>query len=266
MISGPVARFDYRGIPIAIEGIAKDDLIFAAIASRASFYEDDLLEYMRAVLGTDNGCIVDVGSNIGNHAVYFGRFLADLVIAIEVNHLVISTLRRNLERNEIRHSIYEVGVGAERGQATIELPAEHVANIGATRLRLDDAGHVAITTLDSLLAEIEARSRDGHITAIKLDIEGMEPMALHGGTRMLATHLPELFVEIMNDDKLRQVESILGPLGYMRIVAHASTPVWHFTHRRNLSMRRILRITSFLLVARLSRLGRRIIRRLRRHQ
>lgn len=266
MIEGPIARFDFRGIPVAIEGIAKDDLIFAAIASRASFYEEDLLEYMHAVLGTDNACIVDVGSNIGNHAVYFGRFLADLVIAIEVNHRVTSTLRRNLERNQIRYSIYEVGVGAELGQATIELPAEHVGNIGATRLSLDDAGHVAIITLDSLLAEIEARSRDGHINAIKLDVEGMEPMALHGGIRMIAKHLPELFVEIMNDDKLRQVECILRPLGYMRIVAHASTPVWHFTHRQNLSMRRISRITSFLLAARLSRLGRRIIRRLLHNQ
>lgn len=265
-----LVHFEHNGTAIVIEGVADDDLIFSSIAARGAFYEDDLLEYMSAALGSRNTCIVDVGANIGNHAVYFGRFLADLVVAIEANPRVVPVLRRNLERNRIRYRIHEVGVAAAPGQAVLELPPEHRANIGATRLRVDEsdasagAGAVAVTTLDALRADIEAQSSDGRINAIKLDVEGMEPAVLRGASGLLAKHAPELFVEAMNDDKLREVEDVLHPLGYIRVVAHASTPVWHFGHRRNLSPARVARIALHLLAARAGRFARRVLRRLRR--
>lgn len=265
----PISLFNHRGAAISIEGIAADDLIFASIAARGTFYENDLLEYMHAALGSGNACIVDVGGNIGNHSVYFGRFLADLVVAIEANPRVVPVLRRNLERNRIRYCIHEVGVGASPGRASLELPPGQCSNIGATRLRIDETeaspvtGSVDLTTLDALLAGIEAQSRNGRIDAVKLDVEGMEPAVLRGGSLLLAKHAPELFVETMNEDNLREVEGILRPLGYRRIVAHASTPVWHFAHRRNLSLLRVLRIASYLLAIRLAREGHRVMRRLR---
>lgn len=270
MTPGPVARFSYRGIGISLEGVAMDDLIFDAITSRGTFYEDDLLEYMRAVLGSHNACIVDVGANIGNHSVYFGRFLADSVIAVEANPRVVPTLRRNLERNKVCHRIFETGVGAKPGYAVIELSAKHRSNVGAARLRLDGTGNspatdrVAVTTLDALRGEIESVSRNGRIDAMKLDVEGMEPAVLRGAAGILADHAPELFIEAMNDENLRDIDALLRPLGYRRLVAHASTPVWHFAHRRNISPHRLLHIATYLLTVLLVRLYRRFERKLRR--
>ncbi len=276
MSDNPETCFVHHGIPIQISGYAADDHIYQAIAGSGTFYEIDLLEYMRVVLGRGNGCIIDVGGNIGNHSIYFGKFIADYVVAIEANPAVADILERNrcnLIRNLVPHSVYRLGLGAARGLASIELAPEHQHNIGAARLKLagsetpPDAATIPVTTLDAMQGEIERLLDGRQIAAIKIDIEGMEPEVLRGGMGFLARHLPELFVETIDAEKLREVETLLRPLGYFRVLSRASTPVWHFSHRRNLSLSRLIRFGAFLFACRVSNARTRIARFIRaRHR
>lgn len=261
----PITGFRYHGRDIQIEGHSRDDLIFRAIEGEGRFYETDLLEYMRAVLGRDNACVIDVGANIGNHSVFLGLFVSDLVVAVEANPEVATILERNLRTNSVRHVTCRLGVGAAVGSASLVLADAQRHNIGAAQLLLAPDGREApipVTTLDALAASIAGQLGDRSIAAIKIDVEGMEPDVLKGATGLIQRHRPELFIETIDRRKLREVTGILKPLGYLPVVAHAATPVWHFTRWRDLSLRRVLRIAAHLLRVRWERLARRLQRRL----
>jgi len=58
---------------IDLQGYRDDDFIVQEIRARNEFYEIDLLEHV-LLAGPRGGVYLDVGANIGNHAVYFGRY------------------------------------------------------------------------------------------------------------------------------------------------------------------------------------------------
>jgi hypothetical protein len=77
-----------------------EDCIIRFIESSRTFYELELLEYA-AACGPRGGVFIDVGANIGNHTVYFGKFLADFVLAIEPSPIAVRCLLRNIALNGV---------------------------------------------------------------------------------------------------------------------------------------------------------------------
>ena len=71
-------QFAYRSnrgqVVVDLMGLAEHDYIVREISREQSFYEDDLLEYL-ALAAPKGGIFIDVGANIGNHSVYFGKFI-----------------------------------------------------------------------------------------------------------------------------------------------------------------------------------------------
>ena len=56
----------------------KNDIMWKLITDTQTFYEIELLEYISSCLSElPPGDIIDIGANIGNHSVYFGKFLAN---------------------------------------------------------------------------------------------------------------------------------------------------------------------------------------------
>ena len=58
-------------VRVALEGFDAADKIAYVIRTQKTFWEIDQLEYV-AMVGPRGGIYLDVGSNIGNHAVFFG--------------------------------------------------------------------------------------------------------------------------------------------------------------------------------------------------
>ena len=67
-----IVEFEYESQKIQIEGYHKDDLIFNKIKRSKSFYELKLLEKARQY--NLSGVYIDIGANIGNHAIFFNKF------------------------------------------------------------------------------------------------------------------------------------------------------------------------------------------------
>src|SRR5918995_5379640 len=96
----PYARPEATQGPVMIDlaGFDDADAIVQELRANDTFFEIDLLEHIQ-MAGPHGGIYLDVGANIGNHAVYFGKFCADHVVALEPHPALVSILRRNLERN-----------------------------------------------------------------------------------------------------------------------------------------------------------------------
>jgi FkbM family methyltransferase len=244
-------EFSWQGKKVRIQGVSDSDWIYSNIKRTKAFYELDLLRYFQYAMANKSGCILDIGANIGNHSVYFGTYVSEKVVCFEPNSTVIPCLVENLSANLINHKIFKLGLGDRETKAQIELPSIHKNNIGAARLveNLDGEGEsIRVATLDSLLPEIKAYIKDLQIIAVKMDVEGMEPSVLRGGIATLKEFKPDLFVEILTPEQMEQVESVVTPIGYKRIVTWGVSPVWHFAHRDRLSRARQLRLTAYIVL------------------
>jgi len=244
-----VVDFTFKGKEISLEGFSLDDWIYKSIKATKNFYEIDLLEYIRYVLnGKEDGVMIDIGANIGNHSVFFGSFIAGSVICFEPNPNVLPILKRNLSTNKIVHKLFELGLGDKPGYASVQIPSGHENNVGAAKLvtSSDSSSTITISTLDMLIPEINDVLQGRNILAIKIDVEGMEPNVLNGGKVLISTYKPEIFIEVTDINQMGRIEPILINIGYYKIISYAATPVWHFSHRSKTTLLNLLRIKSYI--------------------
>jgi FkbM family methyltransferase len=229
-------RFAYRtgdlDVDIDLEGTHPDEHILRAIRDRQSFYESDLLEHLSRN-GPGRGVYVDVGANIGNHSVFFGRFLADHVVAIEPNPALLCLLERNLRVNGVTHwTALRVAIGSSPGAGRLVPREGFEGNDGAQHVVASsgrtDGASVDVDTLDHVLAELGPGFASG-VRLVKLDIEGMEMDALRGAPELLEHQGPDIVVEAAADAEHARVRSFLADYGYCEIARFCNTPTYHFS-------------------------------------
>lgn len=165
------------------------------------------------------GTFVDVGSNVGNHAVFAGKMLgATRIVAVEPNPVASDLLEINLALNglEAISSIRYVGLSDAAGHATIEVPTN---NLGGGRL--SSGGGTSDTSLVLAVGDDELA---GEVPSfIKIDTEGFEVHVIRGLSRTLERHRPELFVEV-EDDHRDAVDAYLAKFGYKQRVQFSRDP------------------------------------------
>jgi len=168
---------------------------------RGIFYEMGMLEAIRKE--AKSGTYLDVGANIGNHALYFEKFCnSDRVIAFEPLEQCLGPLKQTKKFNQLSFKIYETGLSDRSGK--------YETVIGPT------AYSIPVIPLDDLGLD--------NVSIVKMDIEGMESLALRGMLRTLARCKPILFLEAHNDDEIEKQKNVISTLGYQM-----SGRVWNAT-------------------------------------
>lgn len=244
-------EFDYAGRTINLAGHSEQDWIFKLIKDRKTFYELDLLKYIKYVLRGKKGLILDIGANIGNHSVFFGLFAGRSVASFEPNPELFPILERNLLTNNIAHRIYRFGLGSTNGNFALEIPVGMSNNIGATKLIPEKNGLIEVKKLDQIMDAIAREFPGNRLVAIKADIEGMEAEMVRGALSTLQKYKPDIFLEISTSHAMVEIESLLLPLGYRRTVSLAATPVWHFVHSQNYGLRTRFRLGFYIVASKL---------------
>lgn len=157
-----------------------------------SFYENEELAIIRKYFKSGS-VFLDVGSNVGNHAIFVDKFLSPKrIILIEPTPPAIQILRINLLLNQISLADTRyLGLGlSDRTQTVrIEVP---VNNLGGSRLHAQEGTGIQVVPADSLLSE------EPHIDFAKIDVEGHELNVLRGMENIIARSRPLIFIEIEN--------------------------------------------------------------------
>lgn len=220
-------------VRVCLEGYDAADKIAYVIRTQKTFWEIDQLEYV-AMVGPQGGIYLDVGSNIGNHAVFFGLCCADHVVAIEPNPRLHSILRRNIDLNGLRDrtTIVPVGISDREGTGGMALRDEHDGNIGASHIVADAqtaAGDaVTLRRLDDLLADLTPALPAAPVSFLKIDVEGMEMGVLRSATRLLREQRPQIFIELITEAARNEATSLLEELGYVPAARLGNPPSYHF--------------------------------------
>jgi len=158
---------------------------------RGKFFEFAELCFLRDYM-RKGAAIVDVGANVGNHAVFLSRFLEpQRILVLEANFELLSTLNYNLSANRVADadlSFLGLAIGAKR--KNYELRIKDVNNVGAGHLIESSSGTIRSEPLDALVRD--------HVDLIKIDVEGMELEVLEGAACTISRFRPCLLVETFN--------------------------------------------------------------------
>lgn len=149
-----------------------------------------------------NGLILDIGANIGNHALQFKHYLPNSEIwCFEPYFENFNLLRQNIKQfNDVK--AFNVGVGSTTSVVTFS--DDHSGNSGIVKIVPNGNNTNMVIRLDDI-------KFDGKkISLIKLDVEGHEYSVIEGAVNTIKTHKPMIWIEDFN---LKTVE-LLQKIGY----------------------------------------------------
>ncbi|WP_299933158.1 FkbM family methyltransferase [uncultured Pelagimonas sp.] len=156
--------------------------------------------------------VLDVGANVGNHAIYFATQCdAASVIVVEPNPLALAPLVANIVLNNltdvIRMDALGVGLGAE-SEAGLFMK-RHDRNLGGTKMLRGRDGDLEVHAGDMLFEEEQ-------FDLIKIDVEGMEMEVLTGLEATVERCKPLLFIEV-DDANAEAFQSWCSKRGYQSV-------------------------------------------------
>ncbi len=185
------------------------DHIQSGIYRTQDFYEFTTLDFLKLHYKTFS-FIVDVGSNIGNHALYFASQLhAQRIECFEPNKKTFETLEKNVKLNALEEVINlhnnalgsKASYGVEKGYSVFNTglnSVEEVDNQEKTDLisvlKLDELGYKGVDLL-------------------KIDVEGNELGVLTGAEATIRSYKPVIVVEAF-DESIQQIDDLLTSYGY----------------------------------------------------
>jgi FkbM family methyltransferase len=185
---------DTRPTPVDLGGyqilVQKLDTDFATAILDTGRYEEHVRALLREHAREGQVCL-DVGANIGVLTFLLARLVGPggRVIAVEPNPDNLQLLYRGIVLNNL-DNVEVLPFAASDGRSIVTL-AGGISNsylIGA-RAPVDRGHFVQTVILDEVLATLD------RLDLVKMDIEGHEPAALKGLSRLIARHRPTLVVE-----------------------------------------------------------------------
>ena len=243
---------------IKMHGILNDH-IFKSINNSRVFYENDLLFHLfTKVYFKENSIAIDIGANIGNHSIFFGKYLCGTVLAFEPSAINYDILDRNLKINldKNKFKAYRMALGNSTGD--VELTYPNTDNLGMARVSYDINNNnnkvekVKISTLDKILSKDNIYN---NINMIKIDVEGLEIDVLKGAENVISRNLPHIIVEAHNKDKLLRIKKYLDKFNYSILGKFCKTPTYHFVTNSHRSQ-----FNNFLFTKNISNLLNKIYR------
>ena len=160
------------------------------------------------------GVVLDIGANIGCHTVAFSRLVgpSGVVFAYEPERNNFATLAGNVAINNIRNVyLFQKAVGSSGGLIAVpELDLEKTVNFGGLSLDYDYSNGVHYPVPLITLDECKFVRCD----LIKIDIEGMEKLALQGAQETIEKCKPVLYVENDREEKSKELIEFIKSLDY----------------------------------------------------
>jgi FkbM family methyltransferase len=168
------------------------DIGFMLLAKGA--FESDEIGICSKLLA-DDSTVIDIGANIGLHAVHFAsRCRNGLIVAIEPSVGTFKILSENIDGI---HNVValNLAVASDNRLSTFYLAADNAYSSLKDTKRKSIVGTQTVMcyTVDHLLSDI---LRDKRIDLIKIDVEGLEGEVLSGMRSIMQAHAPVVFCEI----------------------------------------------------------------------
>ncbi len=185
-IAGDIVLETHRGNIL----IDSDDVVGRDLFLYLCFDRNVIAFFRHLFTGSKNATMLDIGSNIGNHAIWLASCF-ERVLCFEPNPVAFKYLSRNGKTHE-NIELFQIGLSTDSGTALLESVDEN--NLGMARIPVepsDGAFEISLEAGDNFLADHAV----GDVDFIKIDVEGHEWEVLNGLQKTIRTRLPIIVLE-----------------------------------------------------------------------
>ena len=184
------SRFnERRGMPIAV---FSNDWIGINITLKGLFEEEHLKDLYHLLINLDidvsDSTAIDIGSNIGNHAIEFAKYFKK-VVCYEPNPRAYDLLATNTKHVK-NVEVFNWGIGLKEEFLQLQ---ENINNIGGSsaKYQIDEENivNIEIKPLDN---DFESLKK---VMLLKIDVEGMEIDVLRGAEKIITKFYPLICFE-----------------------------------------------------------------------
>lgn len=209
-----ILAFDYVGVQILLDGI----------------YEVNELEIFTEWLKSNHpqvfdGLAIDIGANIGNHAIYFSDYWKK-VYAFEPHPLVYKILSVNSGLVD-NVKCFNFGISSSERSASFSVNKRNMGG-GFVSTGTDMSGDgesISLKRLDDVISESNLESNE--VKLIKIDVEGHEYDALLGCEKTIKNYKPLIIFEQhesdFNDNSTKSID-LIKSYGYSSFVCIEKSP------------------------------------------
>jgi FkbM family methyltransferase len=194
--------------------IQNDSVIGRSLKLYGEWAENEIDSY--ATLLTNDETILDVGSNIGTHAIALAsRFPGSEVVAFEPQPLAFSLLVANALAARTPN-IYPRNLGCAETEGLVHVAPDYSVvdwNVGGFSLRPDQQS-ATVGALPIALVALDDLKFRRRVQFIKIDVEGMEESVLAGASKLIEQDRPIIYFEVLEMDRLKGPRKALMDLGY----------------------------------------------------
>lgn len=172
-----------------VQGISNDDPYYSGI-------EGDFEKKFQLIvkkLVKDNGCVIDVGANIGITSIILSHYLPNsTVYAIEPSKKAFRTLKKNIKINNIKNVKSFNFASADRDT---EFRFNENSAYGHINLNNNSQFNSAPIIGKKIDTFVNNFVKDSRINFIKIDVEGFEPQILEGAKKTIEKFKPLVYLE-----------------------------------------------------------------------
>jgi len=211
-------EFLYNNQTVKIWLYEDDDSISVSVQKNKTFYESEILEFLLKNFPVHED-IFDVGANIGNHTLFFSKFLSyNHIHSFEPHHLNFQILQKNTE--DLNNcSIYPIALSDYIGSCSLttetytkvqlrrNLQPMFFKNMGMFGIK-SKTGDIPVKTIDSL------RTETRKITLLKIDVEEHEIEVLSGAYETITQDKPVLIIEAHESKREQYNKFLLEKFNY----------------------------------------------------
>jgi FkbM family methyltransferase len=205
------------------------DYIQRMLVKTANFFEPVDLQLIDRYLLND-AIIFDIGSNIGNHVIYWAlRRHAKRNYAFEPVPVTFAILTRNVQLNRLEDVIVPINIAIGDTVENLSVMSWSPMNIGMTILQSDQRGTIPAIPLDRF------RFPEQRVNFVKIDVEGFEIRLLIGSREFFMRYRPKwVFIETQSISRLEWTKAFFASVG---MTLAESLPWGNFLFVRNESLR-----------------------------
>ena len=222
---GPVeVRIRLAGTKFWIVTSSEDDHYMEALLRGMRSWESESLQTWAAICSR-GGTVVDVGAYGGVYTALAISSGADRVIAYEPNPAMFDLLQSTVDKNHFgdRVILRNIALSDKAGEEVLMVLDSRPSTSGAhLASAVSDPNYewrrgplVVSATLDGDLAGLKVEQ----LSAMKIDVEGLESKVLTGGMQTILNNHPVLIVESLTPEALAATVEVASELGYERLVS-----------------------------------------------